>query len=148
MIATEDDIERLKLILGLTRDLGVNLAGVRVILNMREKMEQMQQEFNRFFQYMQEYVANASSQQSAVKLIVPLRRTSITIRSVNKRASEINVGHAACHCPFPFFPDLAKPLHSCYRLRAWITKQQSRSNQMHEGYFHENTPPLFHHSQP
>src|SRR5437870_10630932 len=58
---TDEDIERLELILGLTRDLGVNLAGVEVILNMRQKMEQMQQEFNRFFEYMQEYVANANA---------------------------------------------------------------------------------------
>lgn len=87
---TDDDIERLELILGLTRDLGVNLAGVEVILNMRQKMEQMQQEFNRFFEYMQEYVANAATQQtdSAKEALVPVRRTSITIRSVSKRNSE------------------------------------------------------------
>lgn len=87
---TEEDIERLELILGLTRDLGVNLAGVEVILNMREKMEQMQQEFNRFFAYMQEYVANAASQQtvSTKEALVPVRRPSITIRTVNKRSSE------------------------------------------------------------
>ncbi len=87
---TEEDIERLELILGLTRDLGVNLAGVEVILNMRQKMEQMQQEFNRFFEYMQEYVANAATQQSssANEALVPVRRPSITLRSVNKRTSE------------------------------------------------------------
>ena len=38
---TEDDLERLEVILHLTRDLGVNLAGVEIILNMREKMEAM-----------------------------------------------------------------------------------------------------------
>ena len=87
---TDADIERLELILGLTRDLGVNLAGVDVILNMREKMEQMQQEFNRFFEYMQEYVANAATQQSsgANEALVPVRRPSITIRTVTKRISE------------------------------------------------------------
>ncbi|MFN0110757.1 MAG: chaperone modulator CbpM [Blastocatellia bacterium] len=46
---TDEDVEQLELILNLTRDLGVNLAGVEIILNMREKMDQMQQEFNRFF---------------------------------------------------------------------------------------------------
>ena len=40
---TEDDVERLEVILKLTRDLGVNLAGVEIILNMREKMAEMQQ---------------------------------------------------------------------------------------------------------
>jgi len=45
---TDQDLERLELILNLTRDLGVNLAGVEIILNMREKMEAMQQEFRDF----------------------------------------------------------------------------------------------------
>ena len=35
---TAEDVERLEVILHLTRDLGVNLAGVEIILNMREKM--------------------------------------------------------------------------------------------------------------
>ena len=39
---TDDDLERLEVILKLTRDLGVNLAGVEIILNMREKMDAMQ----------------------------------------------------------------------------------------------------------
>lgn len=50
---TDPDLERLELILSLTRDLGVNLAGVEIIMNMREKMDAMQQEFERFFQYLQ-----------------------------------------------------------------------------------------------
>jgi MerR family transcriptional regulator/heat shock protein HspR len=37
-----DTIERLEIILTLTRDLGVNLAGVEVILHMKERMERMQ----------------------------------------------------------------------------------------------------------
>src|SRR5882724_7732910 len=51
---TEEDVERLELILGLTRDLGVNLAGVEIILNMRGKMNQMQREFENFLQYIRE----------------------------------------------------------------------------------------------
>jgi len=49
---TDADLERLELILSLTRDLGVNLAGVEIILNMREKMDAMQREFERFFDYL------------------------------------------------------------------------------------------------
>ena len=41
---SDPDLERLEVILTLTRNLGVNLAGVEVILNMREKMEKMQSE--------------------------------------------------------------------------------------------------------
>lgn len=48
---TEEDLRRLELILTLTRDLGVNLAGVEVILNMRGKMEQIEEEVNEFLEY-------------------------------------------------------------------------------------------------
>jgi MerR family transcriptional regulator/heat shock protein HspR len=45
---TEEDLQRLEVILKLTRDLGVNLAGVEIILNMREKMEAMQKQVEEF----------------------------------------------------------------------------------------------------
>ena len=45
---TPEDLERLEVILHLTRDLGVNLAGVDIILNMREKMGQMQAQIQEF----------------------------------------------------------------------------------------------------
>ncbi len=45
---TPDDIDRLEVILKLTRDLGVNLAGVEIILNMREKMSEMQRQIEQF----------------------------------------------------------------------------------------------------
>lgn len=49
---SDSDLERLEVILSLTRDLGVNLAGVEIILNMRAKMDEMQREFERFFEYL------------------------------------------------------------------------------------------------
>jgi MerR family transcriptional regulator/heat shock protein HspR len=45
---TDEDLERLEVILKLTRELGVNLAGVEIILNMREKMEAMQRQIEEF----------------------------------------------------------------------------------------------------
>ena len=45
---TPEDLERLEVILHLTRDLGVNLAGVEIILNMREKMSEMQLQIQEF----------------------------------------------------------------------------------------------------
>src|SRR5215469_8669400 len=45
---TDEDLERLEVILKLTRELGVNLAGVEIILNMREKMEAMQKQIEEF----------------------------------------------------------------------------------------------------
>src|SRR5678816_393757 len=54
---SEDDLEQLETILSLTRDLGVNLAGVEIILNMRRKMEQMQGEVNQFMEYVKHELA-------------------------------------------------------------------------------------------
>ena len=54
---SDDDLQRLETILSLTRDLGVNLAGVEIILNMRQKMEDMQHEVNEFMQYVKRELA-------------------------------------------------------------------------------------------
>jgi len=48
---TDEDLRQLELILNLTRDLGVNLAGVEVVINMREKIEQIEVEVNMFLEY-------------------------------------------------------------------------------------------------
>ncbi|MBI1356555.1 MAG: MerR family transcriptional regulator [Acidobacteria bacterium] len=48
---TDEDMERLDVILSLTRELGVNLAGVEIILNMRERMEEMQHQMQEFVAY-------------------------------------------------------------------------------------------------
>jgi MerR family transcriptional regulator/heat shock protein HspR len=50
---TQEDLERLEVILNLTRDLGVNLAGVEVILNMRQRLEDMQKEMQGFIEYVE-----------------------------------------------------------------------------------------------
>jgi MerR family transcriptional regulator/heat shock protein HspR len=55
---TDEDLQRLEVILHLTRDLGVNLAGVEIILNMRERMAQMQTQ-------MQEFIATLNSELAA-----------------------------------------------------------------------------------
>jgi MerR family transcriptional regulator, heat shock protein HspR len=51
---TDEDLERLEVILKLTRELGVNLAGVEIILNMREKMEAMQKQIQGFVETLNE----------------------------------------------------------------------------------------------
>src|SRR4051794_6380701 len=59
---TDEDIERLEVILKLTRELGVNLAGVEIILNMREKMEAMQRQFTEFVSTLNsEFASQATS---------------------------------------------------------------------------------------
>ena len=54
-----EDLEQLETILTLTRDLGVNLAGVEIILNMRRKMDQMQREVNEFMVYVKREMARS-----------------------------------------------------------------------------------------
>ena len=51
---SSDDIKRLELILNLIRDLGVNLAGVEVILNMRSRIEQIEVEVNAFLDFIRQ----------------------------------------------------------------------------------------------
>lgn len=64
---TDEDLERLEVILHLTRDLGVNLAGVEIILNMREKMGQMQAQIQEFISSLNKELAarTTTSQQPA-----------------------------------------------------------------------------------
>ena len=57
---TQEDLERLEVILNLTRDLGVNLAGVEVILNMRQRLEEMHREMQEFIEYIEQEFTNRS----------------------------------------------------------------------------------------
>jgi MerR family transcriptional regulator/heat shock protein HspR len=51
---TEADLQRLEVILTLTREMGVNLAGIEIILNMREKMAEMQRQMEAFTHFVQQ----------------------------------------------------------------------------------------------
>jgi MerR family transcriptional regulator/heat shock protein HspR len=54
---TDADLERLEIILNLTRELGVNLAGIEIILNMRDKMGEMQSQMEAFMKFVSNEVA-------------------------------------------------------------------------------------------
>ncbi len=54
---THEDIERLEVILKLTRDFGVNLAGVEIILNMRERMAAIERQVEEFVATLNEQLA-------------------------------------------------------------------------------------------
>jgi MerR family transcriptional regulator/heat shock protein HspR len=54
---TDADLERLEVILTLTREMGVNLAGIEVVLNMREKMAEMQRQMETFATFVQQELA-------------------------------------------------------------------------------------------
>jgi MerR family transcriptional regulator/heat shock protein HspR len=54
---TDSDLERLEVILNLTRELGVNLAGIEIILNMRDKMGEMQAQMEAFMKFVRNEMA-------------------------------------------------------------------------------------------
>ena len=58
---TDTDLERLEVILNLTRELGVNLAGIEIILNMREKMIEMEKQMGEFAQVVQQELSRVAS---------------------------------------------------------------------------------------
>lgn len=83
----DEDLERLETILNLARDLGVNLAGIEIILNMRERMQKMQEEMQTFVEYAQKVILNRppleqeSIQNALVRLVPPYL---IRTRAVSK----------------------------------------------------------------
>jgi MerR family transcriptional regulator, heat shock protein HspR len=85
---TDEDLERLEVILKLTRELGVNLAGVEIILNMREKMEAMQAQIEGFIETLNQEL----SQRAAAASNRPIDNHSlmpvIQISSIPTRADK------------------------------------------------------------
>lgn len=81
---TDADIERLELILSLTRDMGVNLAGVEIVLNMREKMERMQKQMRDFVELVQRELTNHPVSpdpiQHALVRVIPRPATPVPAR--------------------------------------------------------------------
>ena len=73
---TDEDLERLEFILNLARDLGVNIAGIAIILQMRERMEEMNRQMQNFVEYVRSEMLTRF-QQAAPPMagaIVPLRK--------------------------------------------------------------------------
>lgn len=82
---TDQDLERLEVILKLTRDLGVNLAGVEIILNMREKMAEMQRQIEEFVSSLNTEISHRSrpAAPQSTNMLIPV----IEIRRPKKSGS-------------------------------------------------------------
>ena len=85
---TDEDLERLEFILNLARDLGVNIAGIAIILQMRERMEEMNRQMQGFVDYVRSEMLSRMQhgfpQQGAA--MVPLRRPVVVVNPAkNKR---------------------------------------------------------------
>ena len=76
---TDEDLERLEFILNLARDLGVNIAGLAIILQMRERMEEMNRQMQNFVEYVRSEMLSRFQQATptATGAIVPLRRPAV-----------------------------------------------------------------------
>jgi MerR family transcriptional regulator/heat shock protein HspR len=74
---TDEDLERLEFILNLARDLGVNIAGIAIILQMRERMEEMNRQMQNFVEYVRsEMLARfQAAAPGSAGAIVPIRKT-------------------------------------------------------------------------
>jgi MerR family transcriptional regulator, heat shock protein HspR len=75
---TEEDLQRLEFILSLARDLGVNIAGIAIILQMRERMEEMNRQMQEFVRFVQQEIATRASQAQADAsqgAIIPIRKS-------------------------------------------------------------------------
>jgi MerR family transcriptional regulator/heat shock protein HspR len=85
---TDADLERLEVILNLTRELGVNLAGIEIILNMRDKMGDMQEQMEQFIKFVRSEVAknfaNASEHRVRNAIVRAAPRHAIRIERVEK----------------------------------------------------------------
>ena len=75
---TDEDLERLEFVLNLARDLGVNIAGIAIILQMRERMDAMNLQMQEFVQYVRgEMLARMRQTPRSQGAMVPLRRPVI-----------------------------------------------------------------------
>lgn len=84
---TDEDMRQLEVILSLTRDLGVNLAGVEIILNMRRKMEQMQQQMEEFVSYVNRNMGGEPPPDVSTSLVpVPNRLPDKPKKAAKKRS--------------------------------------------------------------
>ncbi len=86
---TDEDLERLEFILNLARDLGVNISGIAIILQMRERMEEMNRQMQGFVDYVRtEMLMRVQTEAKAGDAaIVPLRRPVIVPAATKVRAA-------------------------------------------------------------
>jgi MerR family transcriptional regulator/heat shock protein HspR len=86
---TDEDLERLEFILNLARDLGVNIAGIAIILQMRERMEEMNREMQSFVEYVRTEMLSRfqAAATSASAAIVPVRKPVPPVRKPVPRKS-------------------------------------------------------------
>jgi MerR family transcriptional regulator/heat shock protein HspR len=74
---SDEDIERLKFIITLSKDMGVNLAGVEIILNMREQIEALQGQIENMKNYIKTRIGEEMKEREAEKALIPSQKKGI-----------------------------------------------------------------------
>jgi len=85
---TDEDLERLEFILNLARDLGVNIAGIAIVLQMRERMEEMNRQMQSFVDYVRSEMLQHMQQNTTMvneSAMVPLRKPVVVVPPARER---------------------------------------------------------------
>jgi MerR family transcriptional regulator/heat shock protein HspR len=83
---SDEDIERLKLIITLTKDLGVNIAGVDIIINMKEQIEELQNTISKLLVFIKSNITDLShfDEEETERAIVPINKRGIIKINIEK----------------------------------------------------------------
>src|ERR1700691_4074688 len=93
---TDEDLERLEFILNLARDLGVNIAGIAIVLQMRERIVEVKAQVQGFVEYVRtEMLTRMQHQQEPGAGLVPMRRTVV----MPLKVTSVKVGKKNKGCP-------------------------------------------------
>jgi MerR family transcriptional regulator/heat shock protein HspR len=84
---TDEDLERLEFILTLTRELGVNLAGVEIILRMKEQMEEMQKQIEQLLEFIEKQLQNIPAEERSL-MKIPSAVSVVKITEIIKKDRE------------------------------------------------------------
>ncbi len=91
---TDEDLERLEFILFLTRELGVNLAGVDIILNLKEQMEEMQKQIDQLMEFIQTELSKLQDEayQKAIMKVPKTKVVKVEEILIEKQKEKENEG--------------------------------------------------------
>jgi len=81
---SEEDLKQLEFILNLSRELGVNLAGIEVVMNMKRKIQQIEEDINRFLEYVKKEFFEDREEEFEIRKQALIRINSAKIIKIEK----------------------------------------------------------------
>ncbi len=79
---SDEDLERLEFILFLTREMGVNLAGVDIILNMKEQIEELQKQIDQLLEFIQKELSKVQSEELKKAIVSVSKRKVMKVEDI------------------------------------------------------------------